>query len=206
MVPNPAPPRDVFAKETQLDKKVSTPWGQVDHAATQQLAWTQPVAAPEARDRSPLIASDHVGPSVSAASPPPAATADAHRESARKPGHDTELSAILGPGTSFHGTLSFSGKIRIDGEFSGQALGGQLLVVGDGARVQGELRAHRVVILGGSVRADISATDGIELYVPAQVSGDLRAPEIHLDRGVKFQGTCDLTELPHLDADESRRD
>jgi cytoskeletal protein CcmA (bactofilin family) len=102
--------------------------------------------------------------------------------------------------------LSFSGSVRIDGEFSGQALGGQLLVVGDGARVQGELRAHRVVILGGSVRADISATDGIELYVPAQVSGDLRAPEIHLDRGVRFQGTCDLTELPHLDADESRGD
>lgn len=206
MVPNPAPPRDVFAKETLLDKKVSTPWGQADHAATQQLAWTQPAVGAEGRDQSPLLASDQAGAALGTESTGPAPTALPKPERSRKSSYDSELSAILGPGTSFHGTLSFSGRVCIDGEFSGQALGGQLLVVGDGARVQGELRAHRVVILGGSVRADISAADGIELYVPAQVSGDLRAPEIHLDRGVKFQGTCDLTELPHLEADESRHD
>ncbi len=107
---------------------------------------------------------------------------------------DVELNAILGPGTSFNGTLSFSGQIRIDGDFSGQALGGRLITIGEGAKVQGQLRARRVVILGGTVKADIYATESIELYVPAQVAGDLTAPEIHLDRGVRFQGTCDLSE------------
>jgi cytoskeletal protein CcmA (bactofilin family) len=90
--------------------------------------------------------------------------------------------------------LSFAGKVRIDGEFAGQILGGSLVIIGEGARVQGEIRARQVIILGGNVKADIIATEGIELYVPAQVAGDLRAPEIHMDRGVKFQGTCDLTE------------
>jgi len=204
MVPNRTSPRDVFAKETQLDKKVSTPWGQADHVRSQQLAWTQPAPAAEGDDGSLSAGSDQAGLSAGPALLRPTGGAEFGRDLPARATQDHELNAILGAGTSFHGTLSFSGRVRIDGEFSGQALGGQLLVVGDGARVQGELRAERVIILGGSVRADISAADGIELYVPAQVSGDLRAPEIHLDRGVKFQGTCDLTELPHLDGDESR--
>lgn len=106
-----------------------------------------------------------------------------------------ELHALVGPGTAFHGTLSFYGQVRIDGEFSGQILGGRILVIGEGAKVQGELRATRVIVLGGNVRADITATEAIEIYVPAHVTGDLHAPEVHMDRGVRFVGTCDLSEL-----------
>lgn len=108
-----------------------------------------------------------------------------------------ELHAILGAGTAVHGTLSFSGHVRIDGEFSGQVLGGQTLVIGALAKVQGELRAERVVVLGGLVEADIVASEAIELYIPAQVIGDLRAPEVHMEKGVRFVGTCDLSELAH---------
>jgi cytoskeletal protein CcmA (bactofilin family) len=69
-----------------------------------------------------------------------------------------------------------------------------VLVIGASATVQGEVQADRVIVLGGQVKADITARLGIELYVPAQVTGDLRAPEIHLDKGVRFVGTCDLSD------------
>jgi cytoskeletal protein CcmA (bactofilin family) len=107
---------------------------------------------------------------------------------------DQELSAIVGAGTAFHGNLSFSGHVRIDGEVSGRVRGGRVLVIGASATVQGEVQADRVIVLGGQVKADITARLGIELYVPAQVTGDLRAPEIHLDKGVRFVGTCDLSD------------
>lgn len=112
----------------------------------------------------------------------------------REMAEQNELHALLGPGTTFDGTLSFAGRIRIDGEFSGQILGGQVLIVGEGARVRGELRARHVIVLGGTVEANISAASSIELYRPAQVMGDLRSPQIYMDKGIQFQGTCDMTQ------------
>ncbi len=169
-----------------MDKNNSNPWGQNDDLVAQQLAWG---STPGPLDPAPLAqSSGHRVPTdreVRGEIPP---SPKSGREA------DIELHAIIGAGTSFHGTLSFSGHVRIDGEFAGQVLGGRILVIGDGARVQGEIRARRVVILGGNVKADIFASEGIELYVPAQVAGDLQAPEIHMDRGVKFQGTCDLSD------------
>lgn len=104
-----------------------------------------------------------------------------------------ELHAILGAGTAFDGSFSFSGRVRIDGQLEGSATGGDLLVIGEGARVRGRLHAKRVIILGGEVEADISASESIELYIPALVKGDLRSPQIYMDRGIQFHGTCDMT-------------
>jgi len=167
-----------------VDKNKSNPWEQHDSFAAHQLAWTQAPGTSDARDRPGWA--PPFGPEREE-------TSNLRREDT-SPLLWKELNAIVGSGTAFHGTLSFSGQVRIDGEFAGQILGGHLLVIGEGARVQGEIRAQHVIVLGGNVKADIFAADRIELYVPAQVAGDLRAPEIHMDRGVKFQGTCDLSE------------
>ncbi len=104
-----------------------------------------------------------------------------------------ELNAIVGEGTHFEGNLSFSGQIRIDGQVEGEIRGGQLLIIGEGSSVTGEIHAAQVIILGGTVEANIYATDSIEIYLPAVVAGDLHAPQIYMDRGIEFQGTCDMT-------------
>jgi cytoskeletal protein CcmA (bactofilin family) len=107
-----------------------------------------------------------------------------------------ELNAIVGAGSAFHGTLSFAGQVRIDGELEGVARGGALLVIGHGARVRGTLEAKQVIILGGRVEADIVASHSIELHVPAEVIGELKSPQIYMDRGVHFRGSCDMTGAP----------
>jgi cytoskeletal protein CcmA (bactofilin family) len=109
---------------------------------------------------------------------------------------EVELHAIIGAGSAFHGTLSFSGQVRIDGQLEGVARGGRLLVIGHGARVRGRIEADHVIVLGGRVEADIVASESIELHVPAEVRGDLKSPQIYMDRGVQFQGTCDMTAAP----------
>jgi len=107
-----------------------------------------------------------------------------------------ELSAICGAGTAFHGSFSFSGRVRIDGQFEGSVRGGELLIIGDGAEVSGELHARRVIVLGGRVNAESSAIESIELHIPAVVTGDLKSPQIYMDRGIQFHGTCDMTADP----------
>lgn len=105
---------------------------------------------------------------------------------------DVEISALLGRGTHFEGKLHFEGRVRIDGSFRGEIKSDGVLVVGEGAQIQAQVAARVVIVKGGSVEGNIVAAEAIELYVPAEVRGDLRAPEVFLDKGVQFSGKCTI--------------
>lgn len=104
----------------------------------------------------------------------------------------TEITALLGRGTTFEGKLHFSGRVRIDGGFRGDILSDDVLIIGEGADVTGEIDVATVIIKGGHVNANIRAKNSIELYVPAHVSGTLHSPEVFMDKGVQFSGTCTM--------------
>ncbi len=108
----------------------------------------------------------------------------------------TEITALLGRGTHFEGKLHFEGRVRIDGSFRGEIRTADILIVGDGAEIDAEIEAGTVIVKGGSLSGNVRATEGIELYVPARVSGTLRAPEIYMDKGVHFSGTCTIEPAP----------
>ncbi|MEZ4372122.1 MAG: polymer-forming cytoskeletal protein [Polyangiaceae bacterium] len=95
----------------------------------------------------------------------------------------SEITALLGRGTRFEGKLHFTGRVRIDGTFRGEIRSDDVLIVGEGADVEGEIRVATVIIRGGRVDARVLAERAIELYVPAQVTGSLQAPEIFMDKG-----------------------
>jgi cytoskeletal protein CcmA (bactofilin family) len=126
--------------------------------------------------------------SASSAGDPPAVSPS----DGRRP---TEINALLGRGTHFEGKLFFEGRVRIDGGFKGEIRGDDVLVIGEGALVSGEVHVATCIVTGGEVEADIRARDGIELYAPAKVTGALHAPAIFIDRGVKFEGTCKMAPL-----------
>lgn len=110
----------------------------------------------------------------------------------------TELTALLGRGTEFEGKLTFFGRVRIDGRFCGEIRGDDVLVIGEGASIEGTIEVATCIVTAGEVRADIRARDAIELYAPAKVIGSLRAPAIFIDRGVVFEGTCTMAPLDEV--------
>lgn len=107
----------------------------------------------------------------------------------------TEINALLGRGTHFEGKLFFEGRVRIDGSFNGQIRGEDVLVIGEGAKVVGDVQVATCIVTGGEVEANIRARDAIELYAPSKVTGALHAPAIFIDRGVQFDGTCKMAPL-----------
>ena len=107
----------------------------------------------------------------------------------------TEINALLGRGTHFEGKLYFEGRVRIDGSFSGQIRGEDVLVIGEGALVKGEVLVGSCIVTGGEVVANIRAREAIELYAPSKVTGSLHAPAIFIDRGVQFDGACKMAPL-----------
>ena len=106
-----------------------------------------------------------------------------------------ELTALLGRGTRFEGKLHFEGRVRIDGAFRGQIRSDDVLVIGDGAEIEGEIDVATVIVRGGTVRGTIHARHSIELHVPARVFGNLHAPQIMLEKGVQFEGSCRMAAM-----------
>jgi cytoskeletal protein CcmA (bactofilin family) len=104
----------------------------------------------------------------------------------------TEITALLGRGTHFEGNLHFDGRLRIDGSFRGKIRSNDVLVLGDGAEVEAEIDVGTLIVKGGKLEGTVRATQSIELYIPSRVSGALTAPEIFMDKGVKFSGTCTI--------------
>lgn len=114
---------------------------------------------------------------------------------ASAPHRPTEITALLGRGTRFEGKLYFDGRVRVDGAFTGTIEGEDVLVIGEGAMVRGDVLVGTCIVTGGEVVADIRARDAIELYAPAKVKGTLHAPAVFIDRGVVFEGTCKMAPL-----------
>jgi len=113
----------------------------------------------------------------------------------------SEINALLGRGTHFEGKLFFDGRVRIDGGFRGEIRGEDVLVIGEGAVVAGEIHVATCIVTGGEVEANIRARDAIELYAPCKVTGALHAPAIFIDRGVQFDGTCKMAPLDEEDGE-----
>jgi cytoskeletal protein CcmA (bactofilin family) len=107
----------------------------------------------------------------------------------------TELTALLGRGTHFEGKLHFEGRVRIDGSFRGEIRGDDVLVIGDGAEVEAQIEVGTVIVKGGVLQGNVRAAHSIELYVPARATGTLHAPEVHIEKGVQFAGTCTIGPL-----------
>ena len=108
-----------------------------------------------------------------------------------------ELSSVIqtfmGPQTTLEGTLTFTGTVRLDGHFSGTIESdGGTMVVGAHAAINAD-NSVRTATVSGEARANIRATDRIELRVPARVYGDLHAPVVLIDEGVVFDGKCTAT-------------
>ena len=104
----------------------------------------------------------------------------------------SELTALLGRGTSFEGKLYFTGRLRIDGQFRGEIRSDDVLVIGEGAEVSAEIDVSTVIVRGGLVTGNIRARTAIELYLPARVTGNLWSPSIFIDKGVKVEGSCTM--------------
>lgn len=105
---------------------------------------------------------------------------------------NADINALLGAGSEFEGKLTFEGTVRIDGRFRGEIFSEGTLIVGDGAHIEAAIRVGTVVV-HGEVIGDIVATNGVELRAPAALRGNITSPALHIDKGVYFDGNCQMS-------------
>ena len=102
-----------------------------------------------------------------------------------------ELNALLGKGSSFEGKLLFEGSVRIDGKFTGEIISTDMLIIGEGADVKGEISVGSLVVVG-DYNGNAKAIKSIELKAPAKVRGTLTTASVVIERGVFFDGQCKM--------------
>ncbi len=106
-----------------------------------------------------------------------------------------DVKALLAAGTEFEGKLNFGGALRIDGKFSGSITDGDMLIVGEGARVSAEISCGTVVICG-EVTGNIRARRSVELRQQGAVRGDIETPSLIVERGALFEGHMKVEAVP----------
>jgi cytoskeletal protein CcmA (bactofilin family) len=102
-----------------------------------------------------------------------------------------DLNALLGRGSEFDGKLTFEGTVRIDGKFTGTIVTNDVLVVGEGAKINAEINCGTVIV-HGEINGNVKAKNAVELHHPAKVRGNIEAPSLMVEKGVVFEGQCKM--------------
>jgi len=102
-----------------------------------------------------------------------------------------EINALLGRGSEFEGKLTFEGTVRIDGRFKGEIFSKDVLVIGEGAEVEAEIKVSRVIVYG-NVKGNVYAPEGISMHPPARMFGSVATRSLTIEEGVIFEGTCHM--------------
>jgi len=101
------------------------------------------------------------------------------------------IDSLIGAGTTIDGDISFKGGMRIDGfvkgTISSEGQTGSTLIVSESGRVEGEIRAPRVVI-NGEIIGPVFATESAELMPKARVTGNLHYRKVEIHMGAQLTG------------------
>jgi cytoskeletal protein CcmA (bactofilin family) len=108
-----------------------------------------------------------------------------------KSGANEDWTGFIDQGVSMEGTLQVKGTFRIDGNMKGNIISEQTVILGDGAKVEGQIEGNRVVIAG---RFDgvIFAKGRVEIQAKGVVTGEVHSPCMVIDPGGIFDGRCHM--------------
>jgi cytoskeletal protein CcmA (bactofilin family) len=112
------------------------------------------------------------------------------------PASQVAVTGVIDQGCEFEGRLSFQGTVRINGIFRGEIYTPDTLIVGEGARIQGQIEAGTVII-SGEVSANVRAKQRVEIHRPAIFRGEILTPSLKVDDGVIFEGSSRMMDSAH---------
>ncbi len=119
------------------------------------------------------------------------AVARSEERTSRTNGVKDNWLGFVGDVLKFTGEVSFKSMLRIDGNFSGQVTSSDgTLIVSNGAQVTEAVINVAVAKINGMVEGDINASKELVLGRTASVTGNVKAAELIVEEGARFNGIC----------------
>ena len=101
--------------------------------------------------------------------------------------------ADIGKSIVFKGDLSGDEDLQIDGQVEGGVqLANHQLTIGETGRVQAQLYAKSVIVIG-HVTGNITATERVEIQVNGIVEGDVHTPRLIVADGAVLNGGVEMS-------------
>ncbi len=102
---------------------------------------------------------------------------------------DVSINTIVGPGSFIRGELTVAGFVRVDGDIDGNVRTDGRVIVGEDARIRGDVLAADITV-GGVVLGDVVAEQGVTILSSGMVLGDVVTRKLHVEDNVVLNGTC----------------
>lgn len=102
---------------------------------------------------------------------------------------ESELETVLAEDLEFDGTIEFAEPLLVKGRLSGEVHAEADLYIAASAVLDADIVAARVSVKG-TVSGDITASERIELFSGASIGGNIRTPDLIVQSGSHFTGTC----------------
>jgi cytoskeletal protein CcmA (bactofilin family) len=109
----------------------------------------------------------------------------------RKDHQSGEWTGFLEKGVSVEGRLDTTGTFRIDSPMKGTLTSNEKLILGENARVEGQIEGNYVVI-AGRFDGTIKAKGKVEIQPKAIVTGEIHTPCLIIEPGAVFDGRCHM--------------
>lgn len=102
-----------------------------------------------------------------------------------------EWTGFLDKGVHLEGTLELPGTFRLDAQVKGNILSNHSLILGEGARVEGQIEGNHIAI-SGHFDGVIFAKGRVEIMAKGVVTGEIHAPCLVIEAGGIFDGQCHM--------------
>ncbi|MBQ2314073.1 MAG: polymer-forming cytoskeletal protein [Treponema sp.] len=102
---------------------------------------------------------------------------------------DISINNVISSGSSIRGDIKINGFMRIDGDLDGNLESTGDVIVGEKARIRGNVSARSITI-GGIVCGNITAPESVRLLSSSAVIGDILTHSLQADEHVVFHGHC----------------
>src|ERR1700687_5011630 len=99
---------------------------------------------------------------------------------AAKDGTGEQGTGFIDRGATREGTLTVTVTFRIDGNVKGNIISEQTVILGEGAKVEGQIEGNRVVI-SGRFDGVIFAKGRVEIEAKGVVTGEVHSPCMVID-------------------------
>jgi cytoskeletal protein CcmA (bactofilin family) len=104
-----------------------------------------------------------------------------------------DISAFVGKGVEFKGTITYSGTVRIDGYLDGEIHTDGVLLIGEEAVIQAKITAGTIVSKG-KVTGEVVAKECVKLRAPAVMNASVKTPVLSMEDGVLFNGALEMAQ------------
>lgn len=102
---------------------------------------------------------------------------------------DISINTLIGNGSAISGDIKVNGFVRIDGDIDGNLETDGNVIVGEKARIRGNVKAKSIIV-GGIIIGDLSAVESVKLLSESAVIGDILSHKVQIDDKSIFHGHC----------------